>query len=342
MAGNRHRPLSTKNGVKKLRSSALDSEQLSYFNSSLTLDEAIAKFIDEKHLRNLRSTSINLYKKCLRYFAEWLEQTKPDVIYLNLVKKQHVDEYIKHDLNTLKLSPYTINGRIRILRAFFNYFVDSGDIKSSPLTKIKLLKTNSIKIRVYTDEQIQKLLNHCDTNSLVGFRDYCFIILALDTGMRVTELLATKIEDIDLTQRVIFVSSEVSKGRSSRPVPFSSYTATQIKELIRENHFHFPNNQYLFASIRGTQISTGSIRRKLRQLGEISGVNSEINVCPHNFRHTAATKMLKAGIDLYSLSKILGHQSIDMTRRYLTLTPKDLSVRHDVFSPIRGLRTKKI
>lgn len=335
-----HRPLSSKNnGIKRIRQG---DEQLSYFDMKApTIEEAVARFIDEKEMLNLRSTSIVLYRKCLKYFSEWLILTTPDISYVNQITKKNIEDYIKHDLNTLNLSPFTINGRLRVLRTFFNSLVESRVIKSNPMSKVKLLKTNSAKIRVYTDEQIQKLLDHCDLSSLVGYRDFCFIILALDTGMRVTELLSIKVEDIDLKQRIISVNSDVSKGRMARVVPFSSYTVIQIKELIRENNFHFPENKSLFVSVRGTPLSTGSIRRKLRELGSETGVSKEINVCPHNFRHTAATKMLKAGIDLYSLSKILGHKNLEMTRRYLTLTPKDLAVRHDVFSPVRGLRTKK-
>ena len=341
----RHRPLSNANKRKAGARTSSNTAQMSYFDTfelpSLLVEDAISRFIAIKRAENLRKMTINLYQKTLRYFAEWLESNCSDVIYINQITRRIIEDFVAYSIDEKKLSPNTVNSRIRVLRTLFNVLIDDGEATNNPASKIVLLKTDATKIRVYTDDQINRILAHCDSRSYVGFRDTTFIILALDTGMRVSETLALKVQDIDFESRTISIDGEIAKSRRSRIVPFSAYTSKQLRELVEENKYHFPDSTHLFLSIAGKPMNASGLRKRLHDIGSRSGVSSEIEVSPHSFRHTAATTMLKNGMDLYSLSRILGHSTLEMTKRYLALTPKELSVRHDRYSPIQQFRTRK-
>lgn len=319
------------------------SKQLSYFETveSLSIDEAIARFIAMKETINLRKKTLVAYKKYLRYFNAWRIKFYPDVTLIDEVTKKMIEEYLHYSLIDSGLSPYTVNGRLRMLKTFYNALIEDGEKIKNPTEKIAPLKTNETTLRVYTDDQIKRLLESCDTRSYVGLRDYCYLLLSLDSGMRITETLMITLSDINFEHRTITVVSENAKSRQSRLVPFSSYTSKYLRELVDENKYHFPASESLFLSIRGKQLTHSGIKARLIRIGELSGVGNEISVTCHYFRHTAATNMLKAGMDMYSLSRILGHANMDMTRRYLSLSPKDLSLKHDQFSPIQQFRTRK-
>lgn len=337
MAKKARRPLSVS------RSYQNPSKQLSYFEKAdaLTIEEGIARFMAMKQTLNLRPKTITLYRKYLRYFNEWRINEYPQIERIDEVTRKMVEEYLHHSLVKCELSPHTVNGRLRMLKTFYNALKDDGEDVESPAEKVAPLKVNESTLRVYTDDQVKRLLDSCDTRSYVGLRDYCYLLLALDSGMRITETLMITISDIDFDNRTISVVSENAKTRQSRLVPFSAYTCRYLRELSEENNHHFVGSEYLFLSIRGTQMTHSGIKGRLERLGELSGVSKEISVTCHYFRHTAATNMLKAGMDLYSLSRILGHANMDMTRRYLSLTPRDLSQKHDQFSPIQQFRTRK-
>jgi len=345
MSMRKHRPLSSASKRKAPKQVDESSAQISYFDEfeapAMRIEDAIDRFMAIKKSANLRGPTITIYRKSLKYFYEWLQEAHEEVIYVNQVTRKIIEEFISYSLEDRKLAANSINGRVRVLKTMYNTLIDDGEELVNPATKVSLLKTDSTKIRVYTEDQIHRLLDECDIRSYVGFRDATFILLALDTGMRVSETLALKMSDIDFVSRTISIGGDISKSRKSRVVPFSAYTSKQLRELVEENRYHFEGEVNIFLSITGGKMSAAGLRKRLHDLGDRSGVSKEIEVAPHSFRHTAATTMLRNGMDLYSLSRILGHSTLDMTRKYLALSPKDLSVRHDKYSPVQQFRTRK-
>lgn len=345
MSKRKHRPLSSVSKRRSRRRTDERSAQLSYFDEfevpAMRVDDAIDRFMAIKKSANLRGPTITIYRKSLKYFFEWLREAHEEVVYLDQIDRKTIEEFITYSLEKRRLAANSINGRVRVIKNMYNTLIDDGEELTNPATKVSFLKTDSTKMRVYTEEQIHRLLEKCDVRSYVGFRDATFILLALDTGMRVSETLALKTTDIDFVSRTISVGGEISKSRKSRLVPFSAYTSKQLRELIEENRYHFEGESNIFLSITGAKMSAAGLRKRLHDLGERSGVSKEIEVAPHSFRHTAATTMLRNGMDIYSVSRILGHSTLDMTRKYLALSPKDISMRHDKFSPVQQFRTRK-
>lgn len=336
MSRERFRPLSNQRKFKA-------GQQMSYEDlgdlQSISLIDAINRFVVIKTTANLRKTTLTLYSKSLRYFYDWITEHFPEVKWLDEIEREHIEAYKQFLVS--QVAAYTINGRIKMLKSFFNSMIDDGEIKESPAQKVKFLRVNRSKIQVFTDDQVRLLLTSCDKSSWIGFRDYCFLVLALDTGMRVTEMTSLNDEDIDFMARVITVKSEIAKGRVQRMVPMSAFTAKLLRELMRENKHHFRGSTALFMTLRGRKASSNTIRKRVTEIGDISGVSKVTEVNPHKFRHTAATSMLKSGMDLYTLSKILGHTSLEMTKRYLSMDVTAISERHDRFSPIERFRAKK-
>lgn len=234
-----------------------------------------------------------------------------------------------------KLSPHSVQGHVRAVKAFWSWLGTEGYVDENPLAKFPLPKVPDKLVTVLTSEQIVKLLTNIDRMTPQGARYYAILLLLLDTGLRVSELASIKIEDLDLTHNCIQV---LGKGTKWRVVPISKLTK---KEMIRYVNLFRPKlcpaeSAYLFPTAEGTHISVNSIQQFLRRLAGRSGL-SQVRVSPHVFRHTFATQAMANGANVFALKEIMGHASLHTTMKYTHLQPHDLQLQHSTFSPVAKL-----
>jgi integrase/recombinase XerD len=183
----------------------------------ITMEQAIDLVIAGKSTEGLRERTLKDYRKDWRYFTNWLEKNyeietvdelSPQVFrdYINYLKyvalKYDGHKYIKSEQG-IGLSETTINIRLRVYRAMFNYLEREELIEVNPMPNVKLLRQDIDLTNCFTDEEVKEILRQPNQRDYVGYRDYVAMILLLDSGIRANELLSLRTADLDFQTRFI-------------------------------------------------------------------------------------------------------------------------------------------
>jgi len=231
-----------------------------------------------------------------------------------------------------KLSPFSIQGTARAIKAFWSWLLKSGIIEENPLAKFPLPKVPKNLIQTITVANMKTLFNVVDKSTLEGERLYCILLTFIDTGTRIGETVVIKIPEVDFQQRIITVTG---KGQKQREVPFSSKTR---KALIKfkdgsRNKLCNVESGYLFPDKYGNHVTIGSVQQAVRRLAKKVGVECH----PHLFRHTFGTTFIANGGSPSALKEIMGHESFQTTQKYIHLKAEDLKLQHEKYSPIKDI-----
>ena len=236
------------------------------------------------------------------------------------------------------LTSHTINCYLRAIRAFWSWLVSEEIIETNPFEKVKIPKPLKKVIIPFTEEQLKSLLDVIDTHTPAGFRDWTIILTLLDTGLRVMELANLRLEDVNLSQRSLKVCG---KGAKERVVPVGGTVQRAMAKYINRYRLN-PVNQlldHLFLTRAGEPLTTNRIESMIRGYGEKARIDG-VRCSPHTFRHTFAIAYLRNGGDVFSLQRILGHETLDMVRNYLNVAQYDLQAAHARSSPVDNMKLK--
>lgn len=249
--------------------------------------------------------------------------------YLQKSTKWPNSKYIKEKGN---LSPFTIAGHVRAVKAFWGWLVEGGYIEKNRLVKFQIPKVPKPMVKILSSEQIKKLLSVIDKHTAKGFRNYSIIMLLLDTGLRISELVGIKMVDLNIVKGLGKVTG---KGQKERVVSFSNRTRKELQKYIKYFRQESCSQEsiYLFPEAGGGHISVNSIQQALRRLSEKAGLQ-DIKCHPHMFRHTFATMFLAKGGSDTVLKELMGHESFQTTQKYVHLQPQDLKKQHMKYSPV--------
>ena len=235
------------------------------------------------------------------------------------------------------LSPYSVQGHVRAIKAFWGWLKREEYTEKNSLAIFPLPKVPEKPVGILSMDQIRKLLTHIDRYTPVGARSYVMLMLLLDTGIRVSELVSIRMEDLDLQHGCIRV---LGKGQKVRSVPMSKLTKKEVTRYIRHTdaQIYRIDSPYLFAKSDGTPVSVNSVQQFLRRLARKAGLKG-IRCSPHVFRHTFATQSVANGANVFVLKEIMGHSNLNTTMKYTHLQPHDLQIQHAKFSPVVTLAT---
>jgi integrase/recombinase XerD len=254
---------------------------------------------------------------------------------LYLQQKQCFSNHPFNHTQDRGLSGHTINCYLRSLRIFFSWLVSEGVIDNSPFERVKIPRPPRKVIPTFSDFHIQELLNVIDTRKAEGYRDYAIILTLLDTGLRVSELCGLKLSNLWLEDGMLKV---LGKGNKERLIPVGKHLQRCLWRYI---NFYRPEPagakcDFLFLTREGRPLNKDRVEKIITRYGEKAGI-SGVRCSPHTFRHTAAIRFLRNGGDVFSLQKILGHASLEMTRRYCELANIDVKRAHLTASPVDNL-----
>lgn len=249
--------------------------------------------------------TINNYYKDIIDFINYLD--KKD--YLK-IKDEDVVYYLEYLYNQ-KYNKNSISRKLSSLRSFYNYLVNNDIIAYNYFNNHKNPKKDKILPKYIKDEDLELMFSKTK-----NIRDKLILELLFVTGIRVSELVKIKINDINLYNREIKI---FGKGSKERIVIFSTNCLNNLNNYLKErDKINKKNSNYLILNKNGGKISTTSIRNILNKIKLISGAKTKIT--PHMLRHTFATDMLNNGADLVSVKKLLGHESLDTTSIYTHVT----------------------
>lgn len=270
--------------------------------------------------RGLRPKTIAAYDAALRQFHEYarvaLADKAPDAI-----TARDVLEYVQHLRDVRKNGDSSVNRTVTILKNFYRAMVAMGylDSPDNPMAAFPTVKAARKKLPVtYTDEEIEKLLSLPPDDTVLGLRDRAILALLYGTGIRVSECSSLTEGEVDLEGRTITVTG---KGGHERSVPLNDRVANAMS-LYR--HYRGPAvaRAPFFRSRRGNGMSRGAIYERVRTWGHRAKISKRVS--PHRLRHTFATHLVQAGVNLVTIRDLLGHKQITSTQVYLHVTAEDL------------------
>ena len=312
-----------------------------------SLDQLISNYILCCHTEGKSQKTIDWYFANLKRFNKYLKEhelylpvtdlgiseLRQFIFHLqNEVRRWENSAYIN---DTKGLSPISIHGYVRSIKAFWSWLLVEGYIPNNPMTRLKPPRIPKKIIPTFTQEQIQKLLNRLDLKTHRGFRDHIILLVFLDTGIRLSELISLDINKIDFGQSCFLVKG---KGNKERMVPFGSQVRRALWQYITKLRPEpdTPQLGQLFLSDEGYPLKPRAVQIMISRLGRRTGVIG-VRCSPHTFRHTFAKQYLLCGGDVFSLQRILGHTSLEVVKLYINLVAGDISAQHRKFSPVDNM-----
>jgi integrase/recombinase XerC len=219
-------------------------------------------------------------------------------------------------LNEHDYSQSTKIRRLSTIRTFYKFLVNHKFLDANPAAAIKLPKKYRELPRVMDQEQIQRLLDMPNTNTLLGARDRAILEILYCTGLRISELVALDMDDIDFLSDAVHVKTP---GRKERVVPIWSSGIQALQKYITLRNKRAQTdpafaNRILFINKNGERLSSRSVRRKMDKYLIKAGLDPAIS--PRTLRHSFAVNMLRSGSDIHTVRELLGHQSLSTTRAY--------------------------
>jgi integrase/recombinase XerC/integrase/recombinase XerD len=243
---------------------------------------------------------------------------------MNTIREFLLDEIIRN-------SPSTACHCHTTLSVFFGYMVTEGLIKSTPMKSVEKPKRRRTIIDTFTPEQVELILSTCG-NDFYGIRDRCMILIMLDCGLRVSELVGLTLDNIALEDQTFIV---VGKGNKERMVPYGDTVKNVLVRYLGRRAKIVENR--LLVNCYGKPISRYSVREIISRKGDRVGITG-VRCSPHTFRHTCAVQFLRSGGDIFTLQRLLGHSTLEMTKRYCeSLNAADVQNKHRLYSPVDNM-----
>jgi integrase/recombinase XerD len=279
--------------------------------------------------KNLSENTILSYKLDLTRYLEFLSSR--NVSSLQKTEKSIVSSFINL-LYDLGLQASSINRNLTSIKAFHKYLIRENISEKNPLENIFRPKTKR-KLPVVLDfPEIEKILDQPDLTKYAGLRDRAMLELLYACGLRISELLNIKKEDIKFEEGFLLA---FGKGSKERFIPVGEFALKHVKNYIISARRHFvkdlKSKNYLFLSVRGTKLSRMGFWKILHNYLQKAGLNKKIT--PHTFRHSFATHLLEGGADLRSVQEMLGHADISTTEIYTHLDLNYLKDIHKSYHP---------
>ncbi len=234
-------------------------------------------------------------------------------------------------LKDLGLAPTTIRRQISAIRTYFKFVVGEGIAARDPSERIESPKRWRTLPAVLTVAEIGKLLDAPNTNEPLAMRDVALLEFAYATGVRVSELVALKLQDIMFTEGVARI---FGKGSKERLVPVGRRALGAVSSYAREIRPTLDRGKargFLFLNARGTPLSRVGAWGVIKATARRAGLTKRVT--PHTLRHTFATHLLEGGADLRAVQEMLGHADLSTTQRYTHVDRDYLRSVHKSYHP---------
>jgi integrase/recombinase XerC len=271
------------------------------------------------------------YRKDLELFAVFLQEqglpcdvTKIDYLTIRL--------YLGHLYQARQIKRASVIRKLASLRTFFKYLKREGIVEKNPAKMVAIPKGGKDLPHTLSVDEAFRFLDIPDPSSLLGSRDQAILEFLYSSGLRVGELTALTLNDLDLGAGMVRV---LGKGNKERMVPIGSKAVEALKlyltrrgELMEKG---WSDAQYLFLNHRGGRLTARSVGRMIKKYLLQAGIVKEAT--PHTFRHSFATHLLDAGADLRGIQELLGHASLSTTQKYTHVSSAKLMEVYDRTHP---------
>lgn len=276
--------------------------------------------------RGLSSNTINSYRRDLLAFAKFIENNTGSS--LLEVRHEDITGYLSH-LNDLKLASSSLDRKMDSLRTFYKFLIAERYIGENPTALIEPLRSWSKLPTILSIAEMESLINYPDTSKPLGLRDKALLEIMYACGLRVSEMVDLRINDVN--PEIGYIRC-VGKGNKERVIPVGSMALEAVKKYLDSGRpLLNPKDDCLLVNYKGEKLTRDGVRRIIQEIAKSAGINKKIS--PHTLRHCFATHMLEHGADLRSLQEMLGHASISTTQIYTHVNSERLKQIHSKFHP---------
>lgn len=291
----------------------------------MSLDKLINDFLSYLKIdKGYSSNTISSYKNDLYKFLEYNKGKN-----INNITNNDLKEYLKK-LKNETLNEKSISRNISCLKSFYKFLVIEKVVKDNPSETITMPKIKKSLPDILTEEDVLKLLD-IELNDNFSYRNKAMLELMYATGLRVSELVNLKLQDIDLSQDIV---RTFGKGSKERIIPIGDYAKEYLEKYIyeyRSSMLKRSNNEYIFLNNHGQKMTRQGFFKIIKKIAKEKGIEKELS--PHTLRHSFASHLLKYGADLRTIQELLGHSDISTTQIYTHITNEELKNNYKSFHP---------
>ncbi|HKO58377.1 MAG TPA: site-specific tyrosine recombinase XerD [Thermoanaerobaculia bacterium] len=276
--------------------------------------------------KGLARNSLASYRIDLRHFGHWLLDQK---MQLEEVQRVHIVRYFQA-LRTAGIAARSVARALAAIRGLFRFLVAERHLKNDPTENLENPKLWTTLPKSLQPSEVEALLRAPDRDTAEGLRDGAMLELLYATGLRVSELIKVRIDDLVMDAGFL---RTMGKGSKERIVPFGDAARDAIVRYLEQGRAHFAKapDPHLFLSRRGRPMTRQSFWMKVEKYARLAGVKSHIS--PHVLRHSFATHLLENGADLRSVQMMLGHSDISTTQIYTHVSRARLQKIYEQYHP---------
>lgn len=275
--------------------------------------EYLQMFLAAKTIEGCSNRTIQYYRMTIEKMLTIINQP------IRKITTEDMRSYLSRYQEWNGCSKVTVDNVRRNISSFFSWLEEENYILKSPMRRIHKIKTNQQVKEVISDEDIEKLRDHCRCK-----RDLAMIDLLYSTGIRVGELVNLNVSDVDFEARECVV---FGKGGKERRVYFDAKSKLHLQKYIESRT---DENEALFVSLDAphNRLKISGVEIRIRMLGRSVNLSK---IHPHKFRRTMATRAIDKGMPIEQVQKILGHSQIDTTMQYAMVNQNNVKSSHQKY-----------
>lgn len=235
-------------------------------------------------------------------------------------------------------APDTIRDRYNGLNTLFNFLCEDGVLVQNPMKPVKKPKLPKIPARTFTTTELQKILSFYDEKTFTSLRNKCILYIFYGTGLRRAELLGLSVTSIHIDEAIISV---IGKGQKYRAIPITPVLDKILRKYMKARKERLLDLQVetnaLIIGKWGKPLTVGGLREVFREVKVGAGLTGK-KFSPHTMRHSFARNWVRNNGSIFGLQKILSHENLSTTERYVSLNDEDIKNEMNSFSPIENGR----
>ncbi|MBI4744670.1 MAG: site-specific tyrosine recombinase XerD [Actinobacteria bacterium] len=269
--------------------------------------------------KGLAANTLEAYGRDLRYYIDFLQKERIDIP--EKIERKDILKYLSK-LKSNGRSASTIARNVAAIKTFHKFLVQERIVKNCPTIDLQSPKKPKRIPGVLTVEEVEKILKRPKEQTEIGKRDKAILEILYASGMRISELIALDIGDINFTNKIVRC---FGKGSKERFVPIGSYALEALDDYIKKGRPKLVNKykeSALFLNARGKRLTRQGCWKIIKKYVKETGIEKKVS--PHSLRHSFATNLLAAGADLRAIQEMLGHAFVSTTQIYTKLTRQDL------------------
>jgi integrase/recombinase XerD len=296
------------------KSPATPEELLQTYIEYLSVEKGLSKNTLLSYARDIQ--------KLFEFFeGQGIDETK--------IEEKDLIKFV-HAQSRVGLSARSLARLISSLKSYYSFLLLEGVLSTNPTANLSAPKIWFSLPKFLTVKEVEQLLEQPDENDARGCRDRAMLELLYATGLRVSELVALKIKDVNLESGFLIC---LGKGGKERIVPLGNSASQAVRKYLSDARFKLwkKESDSLFLTSRGKAFTRQGFWKMLKQYGQQAGLDQKVS--PHILRHTFATHLLERGADLRSVQLMLGHSQITTTQIYTHVTRRHLRQVYDRFHP---------